>query len=479
MEEVKTIIESEKYNGPIASLRTYRDQFKRWNFPTKRQPSYTQNPQVVELVSSLYRKNYTSKKILRVLKIRHNINMSIHQLKRLRLHPNIRLLLGTAKSREAEALAEQQAEEHVRSTLESGEGLLYGRGYHIVNLRRKGIFVSGGRMRRVLRTVDPEGVRARRLQEKRKRGQFMIEGPNKVWSIDGHDKLNKFGFGIYAAIDAYSHVFRNLFVDLQRNNFFSRESEIDIIAMRYIYMPVLRQQVYDFMETWNTHRIRNQRKRAHYLHSGTPEELYTLPKTGKDYGVTPDPILLERFQEHLGEYDLDQYLPAEMMELCKSILQEQPERFPDSLIGLDDNHEEAYKYLRSRLYELHESEEVNLLVLPRPISPESWLREGGLAFLEEEEFLEVTATIDAGPNPDLHHFEETEPETIIQSENEESEEEFQFYDGEHQLDSETDGRETLDGLDLDIPFLHQANDAYWNDHPFLEEDEGELAEDES
>ena len=32
----------------------------------------------------------------------------------------------------------------------------------------------------------------------------MIKGPNQVWSIDGHDKLSRFGFQIYGAIDAYS-----------------------------------------------------------------------------------------------------------------------------------------------------------------------------------------------------------------------------------------------------------------------------------
>ena len=32
----------------------------------------------------------------------------------------------------------------------------------------------------------------------------MIKGPNQVWSIDEHDKLSRFGFQIYGAIDAYS-----------------------------------------------------------------------------------------------------------------------------------------------------------------------------------------------------------------------------------------------------------------------------------
>ncbi|KAI5788940.1 hypothetical protein DFH27DRAFT_632694, partial [Peziza echinospora] len=38
----------------------------------------------------------------------------------------------------------------------------------------------------------------------RRRGQYQIKGPNRVWSIDGHDKLSRFGFQIYGCIDAYS-----------------------------------------------------------------------------------------------------------------------------------------------------------------------------------------------------------------------------------------------------------------------------------
>ena len=52
--------------------------------------------------------------------------------------------------------------------------------------------------------MDPEGVEARICGKMRKRGQFIVKGPNRVWSIDGHDKLSRFGFHIYASIDAYS-----------------------------------------------------------------------------------------------------------------------------------------------------------------------------------------------------------------------------------------------------------------------------------
>jgi len=37
-----------------------------------------------------------------------------------------------------------------------------------------------------------------------KRCQLIIKGSNQVWLIDGHDKLSRFAFQIYSAIDAYS-----------------------------------------------------------------------------------------------------------------------------------------------------------------------------------------------------------------------------------------------------------------------------------
>ena len=51
--------------------------------------------------------------------------------------------------------------------------------------------------------LDREGVDTRRQGQMRKRGQFMIKGPNRVWPIDGYDRLARFGFYIYASIDTY------------------------------------------------------------------------------------------------------------------------------------------------------------------------------------------------------------------------------------------------------------------------------------
>jgi len=61
-------------------------------------------------------------------------------------------------------------------------------------------------IREAMQKVDPEGVAARGhlIGKKREKTKFMVKGPNRLLSIDGHDKLSGFGFVIYGAIDAYS-----------------------------------------------------------------------------------------------------------------------------------------------------------------------------------------------------------------------------------------------------------------------------------
>ena len=55
-----------------------------------------------------------------------------------------------------------------------------------------------------LKTVDPIGVEARTRDIQRHRGEYIVPGPNYIWSLDGYCKLAPFGIEIYAAIDAYS-----------------------------------------------------------------------------------------------------------------------------------------------------------------------------------------------------------------------------------------------------------------------------------
>jgi hypothetical protein len=53
-------------------------------------------------------------------------------------------------------------------------------------------------------TLNPEGVERRRRDVQRRRGEYIVPGPNFIWSVDGHNKLKEYGIEIYAGIDAYS-----------------------------------------------------------------------------------------------------------------------------------------------------------------------------------------------------------------------------------------------------------------------------------
>ena len=87
------------------------------------------------------------------------------------------------------------------------EGTIRGYGHHLLwaHLRRSHIRVRIDDMREVIRLLDPANVRHRRLGAKTiPRGEYICAGPDEVWSIDGYDKLKRWGINIYGAIDAYS-----------------------------------------------------------------------------------------------------------------------------------------------------------------------------------------------------------------------------------------------------------------------------------
>ena len=80
-----------------------------------------------------------------------------------------------------------------------GKGLLY----QYVRQQAQ-VTVSQRRLYDFYRSVFPEEVANRRDGNFKQRGQFIVPGPNFLWSLDGYEKLKKFGFQIYGCIDAYS-----------------------------------------------------------------------------------------------------------------------------------------------------------------------------------------------------------------------------------------------------------------------------------
>jgi hypothetical protein len=93
----------------------------------------------------------------------------------------------------------------------------------------------------------------------------------------------------------------------------------DQIAIRYIYMPMLRARVQEFVDVYNCHRIRKQRHREHYLPIGKPVYLFKVHEGVSDYAEDAHEPTLQWLESLVEDVDLDAYLPNTMMNLCLEI----------------------------------------------------------------------------------------------------------------------------------------------------------------
>lgn len=56
----------------------------------------------------------------------------------------------------------------------------------------------------MLHILNPNAILRRKVRLQSRKGEYIVPGPDFIWSIDGHDKLAPFGIQIYACVDAYS-----------------------------------------------------------------------------------------------------------------------------------------------------------------------------------------------------------------------------------------------------------------------------------
>jgi hypothetical protein len=67
-------------------------------------------------------------------------------------------------------------------------------------------------------------------------------------------------------------------------------------------MPILRNEIYEFVRIWNVHRIRRQPKRPNAV-VGQPLMLYKRPMPGdRKCGFVPDQQLLSEIQNDVSEW---------------------------------------------------------------------------------------------------------------------------------------------------------------------------------
>ncbi|KAM6505360.1 hypothetical protein FSOLCH5_014584 [Fusarium solani] len=318
----------------------------------------------------------------------------------------------------------------------------------------------------------PNEVEMRKRMMRRKKGQFLVPGPNYQWCIDGHDKLKAYGFEIYAAIDAYSrniiwfyvghsattalsvlkqylaacdtygfrpwflqadrgsetplvaaahwnfalaaggcvewngqvfqqgkrlkdsykaapstknakiegwwermlHVCSRQWVDyfgeLARDGDFDGSMLEDQIAIYAVFEGVLRQELFDFVEAWNLHKIRLQKNRPHVVH-GQPWMNYHYPDPDKacNWGIPIDRPVLGEMLRPLAGIDISTCLEPETKVWCRGVLTEMG--YDDVVLG---NHQDPdklrpfkrfYLALRDRIIQHIESRQPPVLAYRR------------------------------------------------------------------------------------------------------------------
>ena len=96
-------------------------------------------------------------------------------------------------------------------------------------------------VRNAMQKIDPEGVamRGRAFATSQRRKEYFVKGPNQVFSIDGHDKLSRFGFEIYGAIDAYSRYVVWCYVGISNLTAVSVNKQYLRLIRHTLHMPKL------------------------------------------------------------------------------------------------------------------------------------------------------------------------------------------------------------------------------------------------
>ena len=161
-----------------------------------------------ELIKQYFNIGFSYKEILVFLSTRHNISLSLRQLKR--------VLKNTNLSRRKSRSTINSVMQFISSELTTSTSCFGYRAMH-QKLVMNGYVVDHDTVRLVLKSLDPEGVE-RRARHRLTRRVYVSAGPNHTWHVDGYDKIKPFGFAIHGAIDGYSRKILWLLVGPSNND---------------------------------------------------------------------------------------------------------------------------------------------------------------------------------------------------------------------------------------------------------------------
>jgi hypothetical protein len=137
---------------------------------------------------------------------------------------------------------------------------------------------------------------------------------------------------------------QEIFRDIERAGYFIKNDKMDQMAMVYVFMPIIHEEVETHRRGYNSYPIR--RNRLSGMPAGAPEDSYVLADPTAEYSVRLDPSVIQSVRDDfLSGFDAETMIQPESRERLNELMQDSPE-------GVDitiENARRQYEYLRERL----------------------------------------------------------------------------------------------------------------------------------
>ena len=169
--------------------------------------------------------------------------------------------------------------------------------------------------------------------------------------------------------DGQTQEWKLYFAQLEADGHFDG-GETDKSCLQFIYMNMIRSHIHRFIEVHNSHSIRLQRNRQHYLPTGQPFLLYYYPESGKDYSEKVNEDVLTELEKEVAGYDLDEYLPISTLALYGKILEDGG--YLKEFVYEDTRYRNAYLYLRDKV-SIYIAQGGEVQLASRPSGAAEWI----------------------------------------------------------------------------------------------------------
>ena len=176
------------------------------------------------------------------------------------------------------------------------------------------------------------------------------------------------------------------------HGYYEVDSIADRVVLLFVFIPILRHELYAFVEDHNEHRIRRDNKRPNHV-AGRPNDLYAQRPSGTEFGFIPDPALLERLREKVVTWgkldkpdesvasaniclDMDAYLTEDTLAWCQQAIGAHVPLASEFLPTKDRTYliPEWYRRLLRKARDHQRSGEAPALAFaPKPRKKEGWV----------------------------------------------------------------------------------------------------------